>query len=310
MANSLVIQQTNKVQAFFKFSVYKAESNLLVKETGLIPNLVLDSGLNRWGTASMDYCYVGTGTSTPNVNQTGLDSVAGKTSTRIVENAGSSQVAPYYLWYSQVFRFSPGQVTGNLTEAGIGFNPDNSLFNRVLITDSNGNPTALTVLADEYLDVTVELRVYQDLTDRTSNINLGDGVTRTVLARASRITATNISWELRYAVTLFTAAVGNYGVDLWNGPIGSLTQTPNGNQITGSYSSGNAAFQNPYVNNSLKQTGYLVVGLNNANGVNLQSVNLCTSIGNYQFQFDPPITKTSDQTLQLNLEVSWDRYVS
>lgn len=158
------------VGARFKFHVYKADSGELVRESAWSPNLVLNSGINHLNGVALerglDGLAVGTGSSTPTEDQVGLDSLVAYTTTVIARTGGRKvDAAPYYLWGSRVFRFAQGTAKGNLTEVGIcqliSSRPDQYLFfNRALIKDSTGQPTSITVLADEFLEVTVEVRNY------------------------------------------------------------------------------------------------------------------------------------------------------
>ena len=108
----------------------------------------------------------GTGNSTPVVSQTILDNQTGVSSSGI-ETYGSTTSSPYYGYKIFTFRFNQGIAAGNISEIGVGWSGTTplQLFSRTLIKDINGDPTTITVLADETLDVIYELRLYAPETD-------------------------------------------------------------------------------------------------------------------------------------------------
>lgn len=109
----------------------------------------------------IDRCCVGTGNSNSVVTQTSLDTFKASTTTTqgAIEAGIQVTTLPYYMWLRSTYRFGEGVAAGNISEIGLGWANAN-LWNRALVKDSNGNPTTITVLADEYLDVITEIRVY------------------------------------------------------------------------------------------------------------------------------------------------------
>ena len=83
-----------------------------------------------------------------------------------------SKRSPYYRWAKVTWRFGQGVAAGNISEVGLGWGNSN-LWNRALIKDANGNPTTITVLSDEYLDVVSEIRDYPTLSS-SGSFNLLD----------------------------------------------------------------------------------------------------------------------------------------
>lgn len=147
--------------SFFKFIVKKKDGRK-VSETPWIKNLVLDNGLEKCAKGEyIQRLYIGTGNSTPIPTQTQLDSIAAYTTSRIsISQAGRNiDVPPYYSYSRTQWRFNTGAAVGNMSEIGLGYD-DGTLYNRALIKDINGNPTTITILNDEYLDVVVECREY------------------------------------------------------------------------------------------------------------------------------------------------------
>lgn len=168
-------QSSMQVGALFKLIVHKGNPEQPTKETPMFHNLVLDAGLDRLSVGSaIGRVCVGSGNSTPVVTQTSLDAFIASTTTTQGSDAGGKQIItePYYYWARRTYRFGEGVAAGNLSEIGLGWTNTN-LFNRALIKDASGNPTTITVLADEFLDVVVELRFYPQR-NFTGNFNLLD----------------------------------------------------------------------------------------------------------------------------------------
>ena len=281
-------------------------------------NLILDNGLVELGARSViTTCSVGTGNSTPTATQTALDAVLTSTTTINSTNYGASSTAPYYGWVQRTYRFSVGQAAGTLAEVGVGWS-GSTLFSRSLIKNSEGAPIEITVLADEVLDVTYELRLYVPTTDSVAGIVI-NGVTHTVTTRA--FGATDASrWAYAYETT--GKKLGDQvglrptGLRVWSTypstfQLGAITANSVGvafiSQFTGQAI--NVWVDTAYAGGMTAVQG-LVCGLNDSNDVSgiggmLMSTTL---LGSYQIKFDPPIPKTASHTLRLNFSASWARY--
>jgi hypothetical protein len=134
-----------------------------VRETEWFDNIVTDSGLNGIGTTNMvARCYVGTGSTTPADTDTALTSFLAANSSGGTPVSAASVSSPYYSKNTMVYRFAAGVAAGNISEIGIapsGTVPQ-PLFSHALVLDGGGSPTTVTVLSDEILDVTYEIRAY------------------------------------------------------------------------------------------------------------------------------------------------------
>lgn len=277
-----------------------------VRHLAEFENLILDAGLERMGTGSyLDVCRIGSGNSVPTVLQTALDNKIASTNSVQSDVNGAQGTAPYYGWKKKTFRFNAGVATGNLSEVGVGWGnttTDGFLYSRALIKDGNGDPTTITVLADEFLDVTYELRCYPNLTDVTiTGLDLGQS-THDVTIRAAQVTNGDF-WGLVLGGPVTLAY--NTNSSTFNGGIGAITSSPSG------------AVANfvetdlPYSANSRKRTASVTLSLNQANlAGGIRSILLSTALGRHQLEFNPPINKTSEKTLTLNFEVSWGRHVA
>lgn len=180
------------VKGFYTIKKYKSGFKEPVQVVGPFSNLITDWGFQRIGpgTCNSNAIYVGSGTAPASV----LDVRLGTFVARSTVDQGGPVVArdPTGLehWSQTSFtkRFNVGIATGTLTEVGFGNegdltpSPAYALFSRALIVDSGGSPVAITVLPDEYLDVTYTLRVYPPLADNTSIINIS-GTSHTIVSR-------------------------------------------------------------------------------------------------------------------------------
>lgn len=281
-----------------------------VRHLAEFENLILDAGLERMGTGDyLDVCRIGSGNSVPTVLQTALDNKIASTNSVQSGVYGAQGTAPYYGWKKKTFRFNAGVATGNLSEVGVGWGnttTDGFLYSRALIKDGNGDPTTITVLADEFLDVTYELRLYPNLTDVTiTGLDLGQS-THDVTIRAAEVTSA-IDWGAGLGRQVVLSSERGYSGDskLYNGAIGVITGTPSGASVA--VDANTAGYQA----NSKKQQGVMSLSLNQVNLADgIKSVLLRSKVGAYQFEFNPPINKTSEKTLTLNFEVSWGRHVA
>lgn len=191
MTNLILPGSEVGVEGYYRMKVYKAATGKLVKDTGEFKNLITNAGMAGWiYNTQTSKISVGTGTAAPAYTDTALANFLASTTT----NQGASTAFPVYpsVPYSRASvtrRFGAGVAAGNLTEVGIGPS-SGSLFSRALITDSAGNPVTLTVLSDEYLDVTYTLRGYVPMgqPDQVYAVTIS-GVTYTVTARAANISA-------------------------------------------------------------------------------------------------------------------------
>lgn len=157
------------VGAIFWIEKFKADGTITQK-LGPFHNLVVDNGLDGLADTGLERltakCHVGTGNAAPTTSDTSLaSSVASTTSTHEAwDYGGSASVGVVaYAWGTRTFEFSIGSATGNLAEVGLS-TTGNVFFNRQLFLDDSDNPTTVTVLSDEGLRVTAEVRVYSDLT--------------------------------------------------------------------------------------------------------------------------------------------------
>ena len=290
---------------YFRFEAVNAVTGEKRLLSDWQPNLITEYGLERIGSGGcIAAVQVGSGQTTPTINDTQMAAFIAETTTTLnTSTSGASSTAPYYGFTRRVFRFAAGAAQGNLSEVGIRGGPS-LLFSRSLIKDANGNPTTITVLANEFLDVTYELRIYAPTVDVTSQFTL-NGQTHDCIVRASQCgnaTFWSTSLHVFAANAIAGSGSGAQGCAVFTGDIGSVTQSPSGTTAHA------LVTQKTYSNNSRYLEIDCDFDLNTANFVGgVRSLRASSNIGCYQAQFDPPIQKDNTKSLKLTFRFHWAR---
>lgn len=289
---------TNTMAGRFKLEAGRADGSRRML-ADWFDNLILDNGLNRIGTlAPLARCQVGTGSAAPVASQTALASSVATTAV-VQASVVGNEVASGYHYARITYRFAAGEAAGNLNEVGVGFSND-TLFSRALILDALGQPTTVTVLGDEFLDVTYELRSYWPTGDVTGTITL-DGQTYNYVLRASLVGG----WTNLNILNQFGFGDANYVPQfraINGGTLGPITDPCGGSALAtlnGLWSS--------YVENSLARAFAVNFGLNDVTTAFDKIEILTTYSGFWKMQFTPAIPKTSLNSLTLNMLLSWAR---
>lgn len=291
------------LEGFYTMRVIRPDGSCRHEST--FSNLILTQGLNRLGTGGFGgYVQVGSGSTAPLVTDTGMQSFVASTTSGILSEGGVQAAAPYYGWARRTYRFAEGVAAGNLSEVGIGWALGSNLFSRALIKDSFGDPTTITVLSDEILDVTYEIRLYAPTTDVTFDVDITGSGTHNCVLRSAAVTSGGWACDNLFGV----GAAYAFYCDPYNGSIGTITQNPSGSGTTGP----SATFE-PYSNNSLKRVMSFVWDLGTANlagGYKSLSFNSrgYSTLGQYQIELTPNIMKDETKRLTLNFEISWARH--
>lgn len=266
------------------------------------PNLILDAGLNRAGANAdwMSYCRVGTGSAAPDAGDTNLGVHVAGTSNQISSSSVTQSSAPFYAATRRTWRFLEGAAEGNLTEVGVGWGDTDAsnLFSRALILDGSLDPTTLTVLADEFLDVTYELRDYAPTVDTTGTISIsGDDYDFT--ARAAQANSSVWCPPFQGGVNL---GIGS-PVSAYDDVMGDVDESPTGSaSATGDNT--NASYSDSSYEREFTAFFGLDVG-NFAGGI--KSMQAYTGGSAFQFEFDPPIPKDNTQLFSITFNHSWAR---
>lgn len=297
-----------------------AECKQVVEDTGFFDNLITNTGMNRVGevTTNTDTTImafsslcgrfvVGSGSATPQFTDTALQNpVAFASANPVLDNESSNYDRG---WYEITVRhqFGQGQAAGNLSEIGIQHtSASGPLWSRALILDGSGNPTAITVLPDDFLTCYYTLRIMIPKEDAVFNIDVDydeDGIVPTVVT--GRPLAANSStpadgWGLSTAITSNLAFLqfytGGLAVPTAIQPLGSAI----GSQTT--------TFSNvPYVTDSFERYITRTNSLNQHNSQELRTARLAALMGRWQIEFNPPLQKDNTQTMQVTFGYSWAR---
>lgn len=272
------------------------------KVGGDSPNLITDLGLERMAnnTGYVNRCYVGSGNTPPQITDTSVENLVATSGA--IQNPDSSNgrtsSPPYYVWLRNTYRFGTGAAAGNLSEVCVGWDATNGVFSRALILDQDGNPTTLTVLPDEILIVSYELRMYPPTEDFTGTVTIG-GEEYEWTGRAGQVTTG--SWSQTSSGQNMEFNQFGTVAAAYSGDIRGIT----------SYPSGTAASETSkslpgYVPGSLTRRVTATWGLTAAN-FGVRAVTIRSRTTEWQVGFDRPIPKTADDILSLTLGYTWGR---
>lgn len=272
-------------------------------------NLILDSGLDYYcssqAASPLSCCRVGAGSTAPNVSQTNLVSQIAARDGAEASVGSMSSSAPYWFSRKRTWRFSAGAAAGNIAEVGVGWSTSgDTLFSRALVLDQNGNPTTVTVLSDEFLDVTYTLTCYPSADDSRATLTLA-GNSYEVVSRIAYAGVVNQFVQPGQVLTQHPLA-GQYSTYFYPGELGPITGRPSGDA---------AAVETPTVTPSQYTAGSFICevsmrfGLDSANIVNgiksmvIQPYSFCQ----YQIQFTPAVPKTNSQIFTIRFRLTFTR---
>lgn len=292
-----MINLREECEGYYKIEAVKADGTRRIL-ADWFPNLILDAGLDRMGANSdyLNFCQVGSGSTAPAPSQTSLVARIAGTNSNLADTATNSGGDPYFARRTITYRFAQGVATGVLSEVGVGWVTTGSLYSRALILDALGNPTTITVLSDESLDVTYELRMYAWTVESAGAISLKgvshDTVQKSASASLWGLGATSLNAGDTRSVNAYTGAVSAL-----------ISGSPSGTSI-GTADLSPAA----YTPGSYFRVINITAGLgqfNNASGIG--AILVRTGWGYWQIGFTPNIMKTSSDILTLQVRHSWGR---
>jgi hypothetical protein len=154
------------------------ESHTVIKRELQFDNLIVNSGMDNFATNSFDastiYVAVGTGSSTPAVTDTALNSEIARTNfTNSISDTHTSGPSFSYWEIAKTRLFTAGQATGNLTELGMFQNSSGApMFTRQLFKDGGGSPTTVTVTPADQLEIIYLFKVFPPSADVTGNVTI------------------------------------------------------------------------------------------------------------------------------------------
>lgn len=201
----------------FNIRKYNAETGQLVEERDF-DNLITNFGLQEFCKGRFfifPTCCVGTGTTEPLPTDTTLENFLAEASTGFwgaqfsTESFNTPQPPDYISTLTATARFNAGTFDGdNITEVGVSKKSNNvhMVWSRALILDSQGRPSAITVLSNEYLDVRYTLSFHPVLTDQFFTFVM-DGITYSCVSRYAHA-ATNVWRHEGYGEPLARGKIG------------------------------------------------------------------------------------------------------
>lgn len=296
---------TARVGGVFRMRAIRPDGR--VRPLAEFPNMVLNNGLDKIAANSnwMNRCVVGTGNAAPNPNVSSMDSFLAGAALVSGSDVTTPPTAPdYYAATARLYRFAAGTAAGNIAEVGITDQSDSNgtnLFARELVRDAEGNPTTITVLPDEILEVVYEHRYYPVLSDFEDEITIS-GDTYDIVARAA-----NVSNQGTIAVPYSMSAQEAVA---YNGSIGAVTGEPSGSSSVNTsreaaaYSAGN--YYRDFTFTWSISGGNLAGGITAIHmGGNLSQ--LSAQNGRFQIGFTPAIPKDNTKVLSLTFRRAWAR---
>lgn len=307
----MIIEQTlnSELAGYYKIEAKDPETGEVRLLADWFPNLITNYGMDLLGgtSAILPACQVGSGAAPPANTDTGLVSRIAGTTTAATTTGGATSVAPFYAWVRRVFEFAAGSAAGNLAEVGVGPSATTStLFSRALILDGGGNPTTITVLPTEILQVTYEVRCYLPTNDVQGSTAIG-GVTYYTLLRKALAGNPSLTTFPQYGFNY--NGYSTYNKSLSDTGLGLATA---GIQTTEGSIGTHAGVA--YVNgNYYKEVDWLIpIGNGNyTNGIRAIGFGGDTlwQLGFFESDYTTykGIPKTSSQTLTLRLRQTWAR---
>ena len=298
--------------------IVKRADDTVRLDTGFFPNVITNLGLDAIGNDNdlFNYCSVGGGNSKPLNTNTKLDNflaVGSQISSESKYDYDPVRDTEFYKCSRTVgYRFT-GLDNKNISEVGLvgDDRPElHSAFTRTLIKNSAGEPTVITVLSGEILELQYRLWQVFDVKDKDQVVTAmidGVEVPFNVKIRLAGVGG-NLggSWSYAAVVGAHLTFQGNNYHQFGTGELGEITGQNSG--LTSVYGLSWEAYQPStykrkfYVNASITEAVHPI-----------RSFLFFTGLGAYQVRFgtvdgDLPIDKTNQDILQLGFEMSWGRY--
>lgn len=329
----------HRVSARFKLRAMKGE--FIMRESAWCKNLIVNGWFDRLFQNPNSQTVIagflaGAGTSAPDVTDTALQSyLGGGNSFQEAWSSVNSTVSPRSKTHGIRIRGSEGAVVGNVSEIALYYNTtgavlapasNRSLINRARVVDELGDPTSISVLSDEFLEVVWEFTIFAiEGATGTITINI-DGTPTDFGYEIQPISMNSNSW---WGANLSTT--NNYSAFVLSGvPNGSSSSSTGLPHVTGEtvfsdpssssnpdgYSSGNnftSRVLGTYTTGTLQRTTTIRLPLNNGNlaAPGIRSINLTmaaqaatSSWCAHQVLLDGPFIKPATHIFDLPVNVS------
>jgi hypothetical protein len=285
-------------------------------ETNWFDNMILNSGLDAMG-QEVDFvriCFLGTGTTAVAATQSSLSSRLDipepLRNAPVFANSGAPN---YESTFTISFKYPQGAVIGNITEVGIGHSTDGTgLFSRSLITNTSGQPTAITVVAQDEFTLVYKLKIKPPTADVTGSFSLS-GQTINYTAQAGN--TVDFANPIHSLAPSFSNIYNGYlwsPVDLAMGSRESYTFESGGSHVA-EHPEADIATSSLYVPGSYSRNAVIGWSYTNGNNGTVGAGGAIIMFGNpsaplyFKYIFSTPIVKLNTQELRLNMTISWGR---
>lgn len=282
-----------------------------VSEDMEFPNLILNAGLDRWGTGRIiDRCFCGAGTTAPAPSDVSMGSlIATSTTTQVVPSYRTANATERWTEITICYRFAAGVGTGTWYEIGMGW--DSGLWSRALIKDGSGLPTSITKLSDETVDVYYTLRIQFPASDITGSILL-KGVTYDYVLRPADISnvpntqtavfeafagaPTTTSGDMRAGASTIGSVTAAAPATAWGGATTAAAYTPGSYKRRLTFDAG--------LNDLNVAGGFFALGFFLRGGGSLQTA---WQMGFYISGIATAVPKTNAEVFSLTIDFTWAR---
>ena len=298
-----------KIEGRFHLTLRKATGE--VKQELEFDNHITNAGLRAIVTSSLGtgYAYVGNGTSVPSDSDTKL---SGSSWWWTAEGSGTSStvsnrtVLPYWTETKTKRTFNPGIATGVLTEIGMGPNQAGTTHIRTLIKDANGNPTSITKLADDFLDVVYTLRSYVPSEDIAFNVGINGTEVSGFMRPLRFFSSAYHAWQPFIVFPSFS-----YSTYASTGLLPAI-HSDSQSSLMGSGAITSAATESTSVNDAANYKKRYTATWNPDKGnVTIKSIYMSDTWENgratYGIQFNAPIVKTATQRFRFSFDMIVNR---
>ena len=278
-----------------------------LEDFGESPNMLLDGFFERFSSGDLSpsswYMFVGSGTTPVDATQTQLVSQVGSYDKMSVTSNDNVKVGSDYIVSSTgVAEWAIGAIVGNISEVGarLGTLIGSTTDSRSLITDAQGNPSTITLTAEDKLIVSYTLKYIIPTSQQVSTFNFGGAQTTCTLERVGALNSGKNNIGSAFAL---------YWSTLLTSEVQELINDPESEQKSGGSSSADTTASNP--TGGVRRLSYLL-STSVANYQNGLKYAFLSSGVNYNFpsigiHFDPPIPKDATKTLTLNFDFTLTR---
>lgn len=283
-------------------------------DTGVFSNIFTRNGLNLLLGSSTIHLrpVVGSGNATPLVSDTSLQSfvAGGSSDATSAVTTRNSEISPYGVKHTIRWRFAQGAAAGNIAEVGLAniFNAtpiqSTPLVTRALVKDSSGNPTSVTVLSDEFLDVIYEITISAPELSSGDFVQMIDGVsTSTAYSIGPAEITSGTYWEQCSSTGISPISPSASPSNDYTFAFTTSTLGPPSGRPSGAGSRFSSASSGALNTSSSFRDFSFTASLDSAN-ISIGSILLRMIAASFQISLSPSVVKVNSKTYTITLRVS------